>query len=645
MQAPLLSQEYEALNGLYDVFETIGSGGFAKVKRGVHILTGTNVAIKIMKKAYLKHDLPRVYNEINALTHLHHQNICRLYEYCSGGELFDYIVKKDGLLEPEARLFFRQIIAAVTFVHENGFAHRDLKPENLLLTEDLRLKLIDFGLCAKPECGLKSFLKTCCGSPAYAAPELISGKEYCGNEADIWSMGVLLYTLLCGRLPFDDDNVTVIYKKIMAGHYDEPKWLSSSVRSLLRSMLQTDPKKRIKAKDLLVHPWVARDFNFTLKWQSLYQPSIIDRECVMEIAAREFVSVDAIVNKLKEWKYDHLTATYLILLMRKSKGLPIFLPPKLGSPQRLSGKLSHRQQIISSPTIHASLENICDESDDDASAVMDATIESSQIVDKKINDNTYMTCSADDSYHTAIEAGLEETMAANGCDNKVAERQQNINAQVNTKAVLIPRPPPTIYCTPDGKISTFFLWTACQIHSQGSLGGYTFQRKTQVKMGFLKIVRALEREAVATEGTPSRTPRSVKRTPKTARRVFCSVERKLDRMIHLLTPKRKKLASVHTKLAKYKASTNVSVIPHKCPEDVVRTLLNVFQSKGVVCKRKGWTVRGKAKDASGRVYLTVEFEVVRIDSIDMVGVRRKRLNGDSWSYKRICEDVLNLANL
>ncbi|KFD54808.1 hypothetical protein M514_04242 [Trichuris suis] len=631
MQTQIVSQEYEALNGLYDVHETIGSGGFAKVKRGVHILTGTNVAIKIMKKAALKHDLPRVYNEISALTHLHHQNIGRLYEYCSGGELFDYIVKKDGLLEPEARLFFRQIIAAVTFVHENGFAHRDLKPENLLLTEDLRLKLIDFGLCAKPESGLKSFLKTCCGSPAYAAPELISGKEYCGNEADIWSMGVLLYTLLCGRLPFDDDNVTIIYKKIMAGHYDEPKWLSSSVRSLLRSMLQTDPKKRIKAKELLVHPWVVRDFNFPLKWQSLYQPSIIDRECVMEIAAREFVSVDAIVNKLKEWKYDHLTATYLILLMRKSKGLPIFLPPKLGSPQRLSGKLSHRQQIISSPTIHASLEHICDESDDDTSVAMDVTTESSQMTDKKMNDNTYTTCSADDSYHTAIEAGLEETMTANGCDDKVEDGQKNAYPLVNTKAMLIPRPPATIYCTPDGKI----------IRQPVKF----IQKDHLVDTPFSAKLKALEREAAAAERTPLHTPRSVKRTPKTARRVFCSVERKLDRMIHLLTPKRKKLASVPAKLAKYKASTNVSVIPHKCPEDVMTTLLNVFQSKGVVCKRKGWTVRGKARDATGRVYLTVEFEVVRVDSIDMVGVRRKRLNGDSWLYKRICEDVLNLANL
>uniref|UniRef100_A0A5S6R2S6 non-specific serine/threonine protein kinase n=1 Tax=Trichuris muris TaxID=70415 RepID=A0A5S6R2S6_TRIMR len=643
MPAQVFSQDYDALTGLYEVHETIGSGGFAKVKRGVHILTGTNVAIKIMKKASLKHDLPRVYNEINALTHLHHQNISRLYEvietdtmfflileYCSGGELFDYIVKKDGLLEPEARLFFRQIIAAVTFVHENGFAHRDLKPENLLLTNDLRLKLIDFGLCAKPESGLTSFLTTCCGSPAYAAPELISGKEYCGNEADIWSMGVLLYTLLCGRLPFDDDNVTVIYKKILVGHYEEPKWLSSSVRSLLRSMLQIDPKKRIKAKELLVHPWVVRDCNFTLKWQSIYQPSIIDRECVAEIATREYTTIEATIDKLKEWKYDHLTATYLILLMRKSKGLPVVLPRKLGSPSRLSGKLNQRQQIISSPTIHASLEHICDDSDDEVSIIMDVMLERSQTVEKKTNDNTYTTCSGDDSYHTAIDAGLDETTTTVVRDDKAGDGQKNIYPLGNTKPMLIPRPSASIYCTPAGKI----------VRQPVKF----IQNDHLVDTPFSARLKALEGERAA-DKTPLHTPRSAKRTPKTARRVFCSVERKLDRMIHLLTPKRTKVTSVPAKMAKYKASTNVSVIPHKCPEDVMTTLLSVFQSKGVVCKRNGWTVRGKARDPSGRVYLTVEFEVVRIDTLDMVGVRRKRLNGDAWLYKRICEDVLNLANL
>ncbi|XP_014676706.1 PREDICTED: maternal embryonic leucine zipper kinase-like, partial [Priapulus caudatus] len=158
------SSSYSVLDGLYTLHETIGTGGFAKVKLGVHCLTGERVAVKIMDKKSLGHDLPRVKLEIAAMKELHHQHICRLYqvietdekifmmlEYCPGGELFDYIVSKDRLKENEARFFLRQIISALAFIHDVGYAHRDLKPENLLLDEDQNLKLIDFGLCAKPQ--------------------------------------------------------------------------------------------------------------------------------------------------------------------------------------------------------------------------------------------------------------------------------------------------------------------------------------------------------------------------------------------------------------------------------------------------------------------------------------------------------------
>ncbi|KFM82497.1 Maternal embryonic leucine zipper kinase, partial [Stegodyphus mimosarum] len=147
-----------------------------------------------MDKAALGDDLPRVQLEIEAMQELSHPNICKLYqvietektfflilEYCPGGELFDYIIEKDRLSEKEARHFFRQIISAVAFVHEKGYAHRDLKPENLLLDSEQTLKLIDFGLCAKPKTGMQQQLDTCCGSPAYAAPELILGANYNGN--------------------------------------------------------------------------------------------------------------------------------------------------------------------------------------------------------------------------------------------------------------------------------------------------------------------------------------------------------------------------------------------------------------------------------------------------------------------------------
>ncbi|OUC42597.1 kinase domain protein, partial [Trichinella nativa] len=598
-------------------------GGFAKVKRGVHVLTGGSVAIKIMDKKALKKDLPRVQTEINALKHLCHQNIGRLYEvieterkyflvleYCTGGELFDYIVKKDGLPEPEARHFFRQIVAAVVFVHEQGFAHRDLKPENLLLTDDLRLKLIDFGLCAKPEYGLQDSLNTCCGSPAYAAPEIISGKAYYGNES---------------------------------GQYKEPTDVSSNAVNLLRCMLQKDPAKRIKAKELLTHPWVVGDYRQSIKWQSIYQPGIIDHDCAMEIAVREGTTLESIVQRLQNWNYDYITSTYLILLDHKRKKLPIKLPPKPGAVNKLN--TSTRLQLITSPTIHASLESMLDEPNDEEilERLQNDKSPKPQVLDTLHLENE--TPKEDDSYHTAIGSGLVflpplPSDARAPC--KIGERASDLvkalkirddgkNIVDDSKYTVRPN---SIYVTPAGKIMNRKILTPLQQTTPSGI--------SSLDTPFSAQLRNMNKDNTPRENvTPSsaHTPRSRKRTtPQVAKRMFTSVERKVDRMINLLTPKRARLQEMPAKLAKSRASS-------KSPEEVINTLINVFQSKGIVCKRNGWTVKGKSTDANGKVVLTVVFEIVYISHLNMVGVKRKRLNGDAWMYKRVCEDVMNSASI
>lgn len=175
----------------------------------------------------------------------------------AGGELFDYIVQNGRMSEDKARRFFQQIICAVEYCHRHKVVHRDLKPENLLLDEHLNVKIADFGLSNIMTDG--NFLKTSCGSPNYAAPEVISGKLYAGPEVDVWSCGVILYVLLCGRLPFDDEYIPTLFKKIQQGNFTIPQYLSPGAVRLIKKMLQVNSVSRISIQEIRLDPWFNKD--------------------------------------------------------------------------------------------------------------------------------------------------------------------------------------------------------------------------------------------------------------------------------------------------------------------------------------------------------------------------------------------------
>ena len=181
----------------------------------------------------------------------------------AGGELFDYLVKHGRMTESKARRFFQQIVCAVEYCHRHKIVHRDLKPENLLLDGELNVKIADFGLSNIMTDG--NFLKTSCGSPNYAAPEVISGKLYAGPEVDVWSCGVILYVLLVGRLPFDDDYIPNLFKKIASGNYTIPPWVSSGAKHILHKMLKVNPVQRITIQDIRQDPWFNEDLEDYLK--------------------------------------------------------------------------------------------------------------------------------------------------------------------------------------------------------------------------------------------------------------------------------------------------------------------------------------------------------------------------------------------
>jgi 5'-AMP-activated protein kinase catalytic alpha subunit len=277
---------------------------FRQVKLATHAVTGHRVAVKILNKAKIKQlgMEEKVQREINILHLCTHPHIIRLYEvidtptdiflvneYVSGGELFDHIVNKGRLSADEARNFFHQIISGVEYCHFQKIVHRDLKPENLLLDANLNIKIADFGLSNLMRDG--DFLRTSCGSPNYAAPEVISGHLYAGPEVDVWSCGVILYALLCGSLPFDDESIPNLFKKIKSGMYSLPTHLSQLAKNLIPRMLEVDPMKRITIPEIRVHPWFQHKLPPYLRHPPELmekQERIVDQEVIDEVMKLPF---------------------------------------------------------------------------------------------------------------------------------------------------------------------------------------------------------------------------------------------------------------------------------------------------------------------------------------------------------------------
>ena len=259
--------------GNYYLEETIGEGAFAKVKLAIHIPTGEKVAIKILNKDHLFedesefNDINKIKKEINILKRIRHKNIIQLYEimeskshlyivmeYCENKELFDYIVYKKYLKEKEACRFFQQIIDGVEYLHLSNITHRDLKPENLLLDKNNRIKISDFGLSYLAD-SIDTLLETPCGTPSYAPPEMLRGEKYNGVYSDIWSCGIILYTMLVGNLPCAESKEELIYENILQHNYYYPDNISEEAIDLIENMLKINPKERFNFEQIKSHPW------------------------------------------------------------------------------------------------------------------------------------------------------------------------------------------------------------------------------------------------------------------------------------------------------------------------------------------------------------------------------------------------------
>lgn len=223
-------------------------------------------------------DSERINRELHILKILRHPYVIDLVEiietpkyiyifmdFAGNGEMFNYIYTNKKLSEKEASQKFAQLILGIEYIHQLGIVHRDLKPENLLLDFDNRIKIADFGLSNIYRKGEQ--LKTACGSPCYAAPEMVSGKMYDGKKVDTWSCGIILYVFLCGTLPFEDPSNSKVYEKILIGDFKRPDHLSKDAKDMINKLLTLDPNERIKIPDIKKHP-------FFMKYNSNLKPNI-----------------------------------------------------------------------------------------------------------------------------------------------------------------------------------------------------------------------------------------------------------------------------------------------------------------------------------------------------------------------------------
>ena len=316
----------------YNVDSVIGHGSFSSVYKVFDIEKKQIFAMKVFPKSNLEDegDQQRFQREINAMAFMKHDNLVQLHDFfwdennfymimdfCQEGELFDYIVDHDKLSEPVAAYVFRQIVEATAFCHSYGVAHRDLKPENVLIDKFPHVKVSDFGLCGF--ISDSKLMKTFCGSPCYCAPECLCRIQYDGRLADVWSLGVILYSMVTGEHPWVISNTNLMLRQILKGKYDIPSYLSPECRDLINGMLQLNTSERMTLDRVAKHPWFKNANSIP---QGKYLPPDLSLPPLQPISLQELSEASAksstrsdcgIYNPFDAGREDELTKSHQIL--------------------------------------------------------------------------------------------------------------------------------------------------------------------------------------------------------------------------------------------------------------------------------------------------------------------------------------------
>jgi len=358
-----MGESRNMIAGLYDLEETIGEGHYAVVKLARHVFTGEKVAVKVIDKMKLDQSTRmQMLQEVRLMKLVQHPNVVRLYEVIDtqtklylvlelgdGGDMYDYIMKHEGGLgEDKARKYFRQIVTAIQYCHKLHVVHRDLKPENVVFFEKLGMvKLTDFGFSNKFNPGQR--LLTSCGSLAYSAPEILLGDAYDAPAVDIWSLGVILYMLVCGAAPFQEANDSETLTMIMDCNYIVPSHISQQCQHLISSMLCRDPSKRATLDQISSNVWLSADPSVPL-WDML---PLVTREhlseedhahIIQKMVAGSIATREHIIDCLDRNDYNHVTATYFLLAERKLRA------QRQDTARRAKDKTGDRKKVQQSKT-------------------------------------------------------------------------------------------------------------------------------------------------------------------------------------------------------------------------------------------------------------------------------------------------------